>query len=66
MSTLGPLVAADETLHHQITDTFATVSQSVLLGHGHQPAVGPGPRRPAGVGEQHERQQPSGLAVAGQ
>ncbi len=28
MSTLGPLVAADETLHHQITDTFATVSQS--------------------------------------
>jgi hypothetical protein len=28
MSTLGPLVAADETLHHQITDTFATVGQS--------------------------------------
>ncbi len=28
MSTLGPLVAADEALHHQITDTFATVSQS--------------------------------------
>jgi hypothetical protein len=28
MSTLGPLVAADETLHHQITDTFATVAQS--------------------------------------
>jgi hypothetical protein len=28
MSTLGPLVAADETLHHQIADTFATVVQS--------------------------------------
>jgi hypothetical protein len=28
MSTLGPLVAADETLHHQIADTFATVGQS--------------------------------------
>lgn len=28
MPTLGPLVPADETLHHQITDTFATVSQS--------------------------------------
>jgi hypothetical protein len=28
MTTLGPLVAADETLHHQITDTFATVAQS--------------------------------------
>lgn len=27
MSTLGPLVAADESLHHQITDTFATVAQ---------------------------------------
>ena len=26
--TLGPLVAADETFNHQITDTFATVSQS--------------------------------------
>jgi len=25
---LGPLVPADETMHHQITDTFATVSQS--------------------------------------
>jgi hypothetical protein len=28
MSTLGPLAAADETLHHQIADTFATVAQS--------------------------------------
>jgi hypothetical protein len=28
MTTLGPLVAADETLHHQITDTFATVAQA--------------------------------------
>ena len=28
MTTLGPLVPADETLHHQITDTFATVAQS--------------------------------------
>ncbi len=28
MPTLGPLVAADESFHHQITDTFATVSQS--------------------------------------
>ena len=28
MPTLGPLVPADESLHHQITDTFATVSQS--------------------------------------
>jgi len=26
--SLGPLVPADETLNHQITDTFATVSQS--------------------------------------
>ena len=26
--TLGPLVPADETFNHQITDTFATVSQS--------------------------------------
>jgi len=26
--TLGPLVPADEFLHHQITDTFATVGQS--------------------------------------
>lgn len=26
--TLGPLVPADELLHHQITDTFASVSQS--------------------------------------
>ena len=28
MSTLGPLVAADESFHHQITDTFATVAQA--------------------------------------
>ena len=28
MTTLGPLVPADETFHHQITDTFATISQS--------------------------------------
>jgi hypothetical protein len=28
MSTLGPLVAADEAFHHQITDTFATVAQA--------------------------------------
>ena len=28
MPTLGPLVPADETFHHQITDTFATVAQS--------------------------------------
>ena len=28
MTSLGPLVPADETLHHQITDTFATVAQS--------------------------------------
>ena len=28
MTTLGPLVPADETFHHQITDTFATVSQT--------------------------------------
>jgi hypothetical protein len=28
MTTLGPLVPADETFQHQITDTFATVSQS--------------------------------------
>jgi hypothetical protein len=28
MPTIGPLVPADETFHHQITDTFATVSQS--------------------------------------
>jgi hypothetical protein len=28
MSTTGPLVPADETFHHQITDTFATVSQA--------------------------------------
>ncbi len=28
MSTLGPLVPADETFNHQITDTFATVAQS--------------------------------------
>jgi hypothetical protein len=28
MTSLGPLVPADETFHHQITDTFATVAQS--------------------------------------
>jgi hypothetical protein len=28
MTTLGPLVPADETFQHQITDTFATVSQT--------------------------------------
>jgi hypothetical protein len=28
MTALGPLVPADETFHHQITDTFATVGQS--------------------------------------
>ena len=28
MSSLGPLVAADETFNHQITDTFATVGQA--------------------------------------
>lgn len=28
MPTLGPLVPADESFHHQITDTFATVAQS--------------------------------------
>lgn len=28
MTTLGPLVPADETFNHQITDTFATVGQS--------------------------------------
>src|SRR5260221_3211175 len=28
MSSLGPLVPADETFNHQITDTFGTVAQS--------------------------------------
>lgn len=28
MTSLGPLVPADETFHHQITQTFATVAQS--------------------------------------
>lgn len=28
MTSLGPILPADEYLHHQITDTFATVSQS--------------------------------------
>jgi hypothetical protein len=28
LTALGPLGAADETFHHQITDTFATVAQS--------------------------------------
>lgn len=28
MTTLGPLVPADETFHHQITDTVATVAPS--------------------------------------
>ena len=28
MSGLGPLIPADETFHHQIADTFATVAQS--------------------------------------
>ena len=28
MPTLGPLIPADESFHHQITDTFATVAQS--------------------------------------
>ena len=28
MSSLGPLVAADKTFNHQITDTFATVAQT--------------------------------------
>jgi hypothetical protein len=28
MTTLGPLVPADESFHHQIVDTFATVGQS--------------------------------------
>lgn len=28
MPTIGPLIPADEGFHHQITDTFATVSQS--------------------------------------
>jgi hypothetical protein len=28
MPTLGPLTPADESFHHQITDTFATVAQS--------------------------------------
>lgn len=28
MPTIGPLLPADESFHHQITDTFATVSQS--------------------------------------
>ena len=28
MKTLGPLVPADETLNHQIVDTFATVGQT--------------------------------------
>ena len=30
MRTLGPLIPADETLNHQITDTFATVAQTDL------------------------------------
>ena len=35
MTTLGPLVAADETLHHQITDTFAQpLSDSQSAGSG--------------------------------
>ena len=38
----------------------------VLLGQGDQAAVGPGPGRPPGVGEQHQRQEPGDLAVLGQ
>jgi hypothetical protein len=47
------------------SDLIAEPETSVLLGHGDKPAVWTNPRRPARVGEEHERKEPCHLAVVG-
>jgi hypothetical protein len=49
-----------------LPDQLPVPRAPVLLGERHQGAVGPGPGGTAGVGEQHEREQSSDLAVLGQ
>ena len=39
---------------------------TILLRHRDQPAIGLGTRRPACVGEQHQREQPRHLGIVGQ
>ena len=49
-----------------LLDRLLVPPRPVLLGERDQRAVGPGARRAARVGEQHEREQPGDLAVVGQ
>ena len=44
----------------------ASQQATVLLGEWNQVAVGAGTRRAAGIGEQHEGEQPGHLAVIGE
>ena len=44
----------------------AVPARAVLLGQRDQRAVGAGAGRAAGIGEQHQREQPGDLAVVGQ
>ena len=46
-------------------DQLAVPAGSVLVGEGNQAAVGAGPRRPTGVVQQHQRQQPGRFLVIG-
>jgi hypothetical protein len=48
---------------HALGDLVGVPAAAVLLRHGDQRAVRPGARRPARVGEQHQREEPGHLAV---
>ena len=47
-------------------DRSGVPQAAVLLGERDQRAVGASPRRAAGIGEQHQREQTGDLAVVGQ
>ena len=49
-----------------LADRGGVPQATVLLGHGNGLPVGRGPRRAAGVGEQHQGEQPGGLGVGRQ
>jgi hypothetical protein len=56
--------AADQV--HALGDLCGVPPAPVLFGHGDQLTVRAGPRRPAGVGQQHEREEPGHLTVFGE
>ena len=63
---IGALASASVIRRDPLGDGRRVPAAAVLLGERDQRAVRAGPRRTAGVGQQHQREQPGDLAVVGQ